>query len=201
LPAERLIQPNAGNVAFVSQSGGVMVDNMVKFTRQGIGISIAVSIGNKALIREIDMLRYLANDPHTRVIDFYIEGFENNDGRRFVLAAKECPKPIVVMKGGRSQEGINTVFSHTASIAGDYRIFSDVNEDDVMSMINSLKGKDMIAGFGGGESVNIRGLKDLMVRFSSLVIHLEKDIQSIDLNPVICSRDRCIIVDAGIILS
>jgi hypothetical protein len=88
LPAERLIQPNAGNVAFVSQSGGVMVDNMVKFTRQGIGISIAVSIGNKALIREIDMLRYLANDPQTKVIVFYIEGFENNEGRRFVLAAK-----------------------------------------------------------------------------------------------------------------
>jgi succinyl-CoA synthetase beta subunit len=78
---------------------------------------------------------------------------------------------------------------------------SPINEDDVISMINSLKGKDMITGLRGGESVNIRRLKDLMMRFSSLVIHLERDIQSIDLNPVICSRDRCIIVDARIILS
>lgn len=126
LPAERLIQPPSGNVAFVSQSGGVMVDNMVKFTRQGIGISVATSIGNKALIREIDMLNYLATDPETRVIIFYIEGFEKGEGRRFVLAAKECPKPVIVMKGGRSQEGIKTVSSHTASMAGDYRVFSEV---------------------------------------------------------------------------
>jgi acetyltransferase len=170
LPAERLIQPNAGNVAFVSQSGGVMVDNMVKFTRQGIGISIAVSIGNKALIREIDMLRYLANDAQTRVIVFYIEGFENNEGRRFVLAAKECPKPIVVMKGGRSQAGVNTVSSHTASMAGDYRVFSEVikqhgilearNEMELSSYCEALsayqkciKGKIGIITLSGGHGV------------------------------------------------
>jgi len=83
LPGERLIQPKSGNVAFVSQSGGVMVDHMVKFTRQGIGLSTAISIGNKALIREIDMLHYLADDPQTKVIVFYIEGFERGEGRRF----------------------------------------------------------------------------------------------------------------------
>jgi len=126
LPGERLIQPRPGNVAFVSQSGGVMVDSMVKFTRQGIGISTATSIGNKAMIREIDMLNYLADDPETKVIMFYIEGFEKNEGRKFVLAAEACPKPIIVMKGGRSQEGIKTVSSHTASMAGDYKVFSDV---------------------------------------------------------------------------
>ncbi|MBN1626283.1 MAG: CoA-binding protein [Deltaproteobacteria bacterium] len=126
LPAERLIQPSPGNVAFVSQSGGVMVDSMVKFTRQGIGISTATSIGNKALIREIDMINYLAGDPRTRVIVLYIEGFEKNEGRRFVLTAERCPKPVVVMKGGRSHAGSKTVSSHTASMAGDYRVFSDI---------------------------------------------------------------------------
>ena len=170
LPAERLIQPSAGNVAFVSQSGGVMVDNLVKFTRQGIGISVAVSIGNKALIREIDMLNYLANDPQTKVIVFYIEGFEKNEGRRFVLAAKECPKPIVVMKGGRTQAGTNTVSSHTASIAGDYRVFSEVmrqyaileanNEIELSNYCESLscyqkciKGKIGIITVSGGHGV------------------------------------------------
>jgi acetate---CoA ligase (ADP-forming) len=170
LPGERLIQPDAGNVAFVSQSGGVMVDNMVKFTRQGIGISIATSIGNKALIREIDMLNYLADDPETRVIVFYIEGFEKNEGRRFVLAAEACPKPIVVMKGGRSQAGIKTVSSHTASIAGDYKVFSDVlkqhgilearNEMELSSYCEALssyqrciKGKIGIITVSGGHGV------------------------------------------------
>ena len=170
LPSERLIQPTAGNVAFVSQSGGVMVDHLVKFTRQGIGISIAVSIGNKALIREIDMLNYLANDPQTKVIVFYIEGFEKNEGRRFILAAKECPKPIVVMKGGRSKEGVNTVSSHTASMAGDYKVFSEVmrqhgilearNEIELSNYCESLscyqkciKGKIGIITVSGGHGV------------------------------------------------
>jgi acetate---CoA ligase (ADP-forming) len=126
LPGERLIQPTPGNVAFVSQSGGVMVDHMVKFTRQGIGISIATSIGNKALIREIDMLNYLSEDTQTRVIAFYIEGFERDEGRRFLLSAEKCPKPVIVMKGGRSHAGGKTVSSHTASMAGYYQIFSDV---------------------------------------------------------------------------
>eukprot|EP00362_Geleiidae_sp_MMETSP1317_P001058 CAMPEP_0201283724 /NCGR_PEP_ID=MMETSP1317-20130820/43886_1 /ASSEMBLY_ACC=CAM_ASM_000770 /TAXON_ID=187299 /ORGANISM="Undescribed Undescribed, Strain Undescribed" /LENGTH=192 /DNA_ID=CAMNT_0047601089 /DNA_START=136 /DNA_END=711 /DNA_ORIENTATION=- len=60
LPSERLIQPRAGNVAFVSQSGGVLVDQMAKFAGQNIGVSLAVSIGNKALIKEIDLLKYLS---------------------------------------------------------------------------------------------------------------------------------------------
>lgn len=170
LPAERLIQPSSGNVAFVSQSGGVMVDNLVKFTRQGIGISTATSIGNKALIREIDMLNYLAGDPQTRVIVLYIEGFEKNEGRRFVLAAEKCPKPVIVMKGGRSQAGSKTVSSHTASMAGDYRVFSDImkqhgilearNEMELASFCEALssyhkciKGKIGIITVSGGHGV------------------------------------------------
>lgn len=76
LPGERLVRPDPGKVAIVSQSGGVLVDQMVKFAEQGIGLSLAVSIGNKAMIRELDLLSYLAEDPDTRVIAFYIEGFE-----------------------------------------------------------------------------------------------------------------------------
>jgi len=75
-----------------------------------------------------------------------------------------------------------------------------INENDVMSMIASLKGKDIIMGFRGGEPINVKGLTDMMTGFSAMIINLEDHIQSIDLNPVICSRDRCIIADARIIL-
>ena len=81
------MRPNPGSVGFVSQSGGVLVDQMVKFTEQGLGLSLAVSIGNKALIRETDMLRHLADDPETKVIAFYVEGFGRNEGRAFVELA------------------------------------------------------------------------------------------------------------------
>jgi len=126
LPGQRLIRPDVGNVAIISQSGGVLVDQMVKFKAQGIGLSIGVSIGNKALIREIDLLKYLARDQGTRVIAFYVEGFGRGEGRTFVKAAHDCPKPVIVLKAGKSFAGSRAASSHTASLAGDYAIFSQV---------------------------------------------------------------------------
>jgi acetyltransferase len=113
-------------VAIISQSGGVLVDQMVKFKAQGIGLSIGVSIGNKALIREIDLLEYLAQDPATQVIAFYVEGFGPGEGRTFVKAAHQCPKPVIVLKAGKSIAGSRAASSHTASLAGDYAVFSQV---------------------------------------------------------------------------
>ncbi len=122
LPSQRLIQPDPGHVAIVSQSGGVLVDQIVKFKAQGIGLSIGVSIGNKALIRETDLLSYLAQDNGTRVIAFYVEGFGQNEGRTFVQAAHECPKPVIVLKAGKSSAGSRAASSHTASLAGEYTV-------------------------------------------------------------------------------
>ncbi len=126
LPGERIIRPDKGNIGFVSQSGGVLVDQMVKFAGQGIGISLAVSIGNKAFIRETDMLAWFDQDLATKVIAFYIEGFEKGEGRQFVEKAEQCSKPVVILKAGKSKKGIEAVSSHTASLAGDYRVFSEI---------------------------------------------------------------------------
>jgi len=124
LPIERMIKPSPGGVAFVSQSGGILVDQMIKFTEQGVGMSKAISIGNKAFIREIDLLQYLVKDQATKVIAYYVEGFGKGEGRDFVLAADCSPKPIVIMKSGKSEAGHRAVSSHTASLAGDYASFA-----------------------------------------------------------------------------
>lgn len=148
LPSERMVTPAQGNVALVSQSGGILVDQMVKFAGEGIGLSLGISIGNKAIVREIQVMEYLANDPKTKVIAFYVEGFQRNEGRNFVLAASRCPKPIIVLKAGKSPEGVKAVSSHTASLAGDYETFSAVmsqhgvvearNEFEMVSFCESL---------------------------------------------------------------
>lgn len=126
VPTERMVRPEKGKVAMVSQSGGVLTDQMVKCSAEGVGLSIAVSIGNKALINEADLLRYFAHDPATDVITFYIEGFGKNEGRDFVLAAAECRKPVIVLKTGKTPGGNRAISSHTASMAGDYEVFSAV---------------------------------------------------------------------------
>ena len=124
LPSERTIKPLKGNISFVSQSGGILVDQMIKFTADGVGLAKAISIGNKALIGEIDLLDYFSTDPSTDVIAFYIEGFGENEGRQFVLKAEKCGKPVIVIKSGKSPGGSRAVVSHTASLAGDYANFS-----------------------------------------------------------------------------
>jgi len=173
LPSERMVQPDLGYVALVSQSGGILVDQMVKFAGEGVGLSLAVSIGNKALIRELDLLRYLINEPNTKVIAFYVEGFEKNEGREFVLAASECPKPVIVLKSGKSAGGSRAVSSHTASLAGDYEVFSEVlsqygiveakSESELISFCESLScyqisidGKiGVITGSGGHGALSV----------------------------------------------
>ena len=126
IPSERMVRPEKGRVTMISQSGGVVVDQMVKAAAEGVGLSMAISIGNKALIKEADLLRYFAGDPGTDVITFYIEGFGKNEGREFALAASECTKPIIVLKAGKTTAGNKAVSSHTASMAGDYRVFAAV---------------------------------------------------------------------------
>jgi acyl-CoA synthetase (NDP forming) len=126
LPSERIETPMAGGVAVISQSGAFLVDLLVKFSKHGIGVSQAVSIGNKAVIREIDLLNYFKCDPKTNVVVLYIEGFAKNEGRAFTEAAACIGKPVVVIKSGKSAAGHKAVSSHTASIAGDYKVFSEV---------------------------------------------------------------------------
>ena len=124
IPSERIVRPERGKVTLVSQSGGILVDHIVKLAGEGVGLSMAVSIGNKALIGEIELLDYFAEDPETNVIAFYIEGFGEKEGRKFVLRAGQCQKPVVVLKAGKTSRGGQAVSSHTASLAGDYEVFS-----------------------------------------------------------------------------
>jgi len=71
---------------------------------------------------------------------------------------------------------------------------------DVSSMVESLKAKDLILGYRGRAGVNMETLTHLIVNFSYLIMELENDIESVDLNPVICTQDQCVIVDARIML-
>jgi acyl-CoA synthetase (NDP forming) len=149
LPPERIVRPNPGNVALVSQSGGVLVDQIVKFAQEGVGLSKAISIGNKALIGELELLNYLTQDSETTVIGFYIEGFGKNEGREFVLAASRCQKPAIVLKAGKSQGGGRAVSSHTASLAGDYETFSTV-----LSQYGVVEAKDQLEMISFCESLS-----------------------------------------------
>ena len=110
-------RPVAGNVAFLSQSGGLGIELMSRAGDLGIGISQFVSVGNKADVSGNDLLQYWADDPQTEVILLYLESFGNP--RKFVRLARNVArtKPIVAVKSGRTAAGSRAASSHTAALA------------------------------------------------------------------------------------
>ncbi|WP_018126013.1 acetate--CoA ligase family protein [Desulfovibrio oxyclinae] len=111
-------QPLPGNIAFFSQSGALCVAILDWARGAGIGFSKFVSLGNKALMDEADMLRYLDSDPETDVILGYVENVEN--GKDFLLRAETVTrnKPVIMIKSGSTAAGAKAASSHTGAIAG-----------------------------------------------------------------------------------
>ena len=72
--------------------------------------------------------------------------------------------------------------------------------EDVACMVRALKAHKLLEGYRGSEPINMSELTRTMVSFSDLVIDLEELIESIDLNPITCSSDRCVVADARIML-
>ncbi|MHA1730920.1 MAG: CoA-binding protein [Promethearchaeota archaeon] len=124
IPSERFVRPKfGGNTALVSQSGGILADQFFgKFHEWEIPISAAVSVGNKAVVGEIELLDYFAHDPATRNIIFYVEGFDR--GREFLHATTMTNKNVMVYRGGISEYGSRAVQSHTASVASSPKLTS-----------------------------------------------------------------------------
>ena len=71
---------------------------------------------------------------------------------------------------------------------------------DVTSMVNGLQAHKLLEGYRGGDPVSMDALTGALVAFSNLVMEMADRIESVDLNPLICSPDRCIVADARILL-
>ncbi len=76
-----------------------------------------------------------------------------------------------------------------------------INQEDVASMLRGLKAHRLLEGYRGSQPIKLEELTRLMILFSKLVMNLETHIESIDLNPVLCSSKRCVIADARIMLN
>ena len=110
--------PQAGSMAIFSQSGALCTAMMDIADERELGVSKAISIGNKADITEVDVLEALAEDEDTRVIVGYLEDI--SDGDRFVKAAEAASnrKPVVILKAGTTTAGSRAAANHTGVLVG-----------------------------------------------------------------------------------
>ncbi|MBW1710577.1 MAG: CoA-binding protein [Deltaproteobacteria bacterium] len=115
--------PKTGGISFVSQSGTMGAYLLETANNKGYGFNSFLSVGNQADLSMTDYIEYLGSDEGTSVIVLYIEGLK--DGKRFLQKAREVikKKPIIVFKGGITENGSRATMSHTASIAGSDDVF------------------------------------------------------------------------------
>ena len=71
---------------------------------------------------------------------------------------------------------------------------------DVRAMIGELKARRLLEGYRGAEQVDREKLSETVLAFSSVVMELQGRIESIDINPLLCSSRRCVVADARIVL-
>ena len=75
-----------------------------------------------------------------------------------------------------------------------------ITAEDSESMLDGLKAHRLLEGYRGAEPINRQALGSMLAAFSRLIMALEERISSIDLNPVFCSAEACVVGDARIML-
>lgn len=111
--------PQTGPLSIVSQSGAYGSHLYFLARAQGLGMRYWITTGNECDVQVAECLRWLADDPETKVIMAYIEG--STDPEALIEGferARANRKPVILMKVGRSAVGAEAAASHTAALAG-----------------------------------------------------------------------------------
>ena len=132
-----------GPLSIISQSGGLVHDIMVLCNIENIGMSKMVSIGNKLVYDENDVLEYLISDPATGMIGLYLENIR--DGRRFMELAASTDKPIVLLKANRSPGSKEIARFHTSALAGDDLVVDKAMKQAGVHRVQNLR--EMVDSF------------------------------------------------------
>ena len=128
-------RPVPGRIGFLSQSGGLGLAVMARAQALGSGLSSFVSVGNKADLSGNDFIQYWETDRETDLIMLYLESFGNP--RKFARVARRASrsKPILAVKGGRTQAGNRATSSHTGALLS----ASDVTVDALFQQAGVIR--------------------------------------------------------------
>lgn len=117
-----------GNVSFMSQSGGHLNQLIHAGFKRDIRFRYGISFGNQIDLNAIDFMEFYRKDEQTKVIAAYLESFGSGDGYNFYEQLKKTTrnKPVIIWKGGYTEDGLRAAFSHTGAIASDIRLWNSM---------------------------------------------------------------------------
>lgn len=129
---------DVGHIGVVSQSGGLSTDIIKRGQWRGLRFSGLVTIGNSADVAPHELVNYYFADPQTKAVGLYIE--DVREGRAFfdLLRSHPAPKPVVILKGGRSDLGRAAAASHTGALAGDDRAWDALAAQLPVAMVTTV---------------------------------------------------------------
>ncbi|WP_313032899.1 bifunctional acetate--CoA ligase family protein/GNAT family N-acetyltransferase [Massilia alkalitolerans] len=106
-----------GRIAFVSQSGALMVGVLDWARTRGIGFSHFIALGDAADVDLGDVLDYLASDGATGAILLYLQDLRY--ARKFMSAARAAArsKPVLVLRAGREDDPLPSAASESGALA------------------------------------------------------------------------------------
>ncbi|NWF93229.1 MAG: CoA-binding protein [Syntrophaceae bacterium] len=127
-----------GGISFAFQSG--FYEPKINWILSHMGINKILDMGNKMDIHEVDTLRYLYNDPDTKVIAMHIESLKGN-GRDFfsLLKSASKEKPTIILKAGKTPAGSRAAVSHTGSLSRE----NDVIFDSMIKQASAIRAQNL----------------------------------------------------------
>jgi len=105
-----------GNISIVAQSGGVGETLKLHLYRIGMGMRMYSSFGNEADVSMNEIIDYYGQDEETKAIMAHIETIKDPSGFLEVASRVTQKKPLLVLKSGKTSEGVKAVASHTGSM-------------------------------------------------------------------------------------
>ena len=130
-------------LAVIAQSGAFAIARASRLAR--LNPRYVISVGNQMDVTIGDYLTFLKDDPSIEVFAVYVEGFRPLDGLRFMEAARQITasgRTVIFYRAGRTAAGARATASHTASIAGDYRVTRALCEQAGVVVADTLQDFD-----------------------------------------------------------
>jgi acyl-CoA synthetase (NDP forming) len=189
-----------GNIAILSQSGGLGFAVAQWGAEVGLGFSYIISTGNEFDLDSLELAGHLVDSPDTDIVIMLVEGFR--DPAEFVRVSdrfRKAGKHLVVAKLGRTEPGIRAAYAHTLHVAGDAaeytRLFGSCgvleaeDEEELIDVVQALAktrrlgarelavgGRIGIATTSGGAGV---GLADACAARGLLIPQLSGPVQEL----------------------
>jgi acyl-CoA synthetase (NDP forming) len=205
-----VLEPDAQKIfslyGFKTPTYGVATEaaQAIGMARQ-IGYPVVAKIVSPAVVHKSDVKGVVVGIKDDGTLVQTLERLSKIEGFAGMLIA-EMVKGIELIIGAKNDFQFGPMVLLGMGGVG-VEIYKDVSlrmaplkDRDADHMIQELTARKLLTGYRSSEPINMNALKKTIVNFSKLMMDLQDIVESVDLNPVMCTAKACTVVDSRIML-